>query len=82
MKRGDVFTLGGEAYEFLFSRGMVAQVKSSSGRPPTIPNWVSEMLPLSFDLALEIGKFRRLMEERFNSKKTKKEILDFIDSYL
>jgi len=82
MKRGDVFTLGGETYEFLFSRGMVAQVKASPGRPPTIPNWVSEMLPLNFDLALEIGKFRRLMEEKFNAKKSKKEILEFIDKYL
>ncbi|MEK6932905.1 MAG: ATP-dependent helicase [Nanoarchaeota archaeon] len=81
MKRGDVFTLGGNTYEFQFSRGMVAQVKASPGRTPTIPNWVSEMLPLSFDLALEIGKFRRLMEEKFKNK-TKKEIIEFIDSYL
>ncbi|MEK6841276.1 MAG: helicase-related protein, partial [Nanoarchaeota archaeon] len=81
MKHGDVFNLGGQTYEFNFSRGMVAQVKSSPGRPPTIPNWVSEMLPLSFDLAMEIGKFRRLMEEKFKNK-TKKEILEFIDSYL
>ena len=82
MKHGDVFTLGGATYEFNFSRGMVAQVKSSVNRTPTIPNWVSEMLPLSFDLAMEIGKFRRLMEEKFKSRKTKKEILEFIDSYL
>ena len=81
MKHGDVFNLGGQTYEFNFSRGMVAQAKASPGRPPTIPNWVSEMLPLSFDLAMEIGKFRRLMEEKFKNK-TKKEILEFIDSYL
>ena len=81
MKSGDVFNLGGQSYEFNFSRGMVAQVKASPGRPPTIPNWVSEMLPLSFDLAMEIGKFRRLMEEKFKNK-TKKEILEFINEYL
>ena len=81
MKSGDVFNLGGQTYQFNFSRGMVAQVKASPGRSPTIPNWVSEMLPLSFDLALEIGKFRRLMEEKFKNK-SKKEILEFIDSYL
>ncbi|MEK6835707.1 MAG: ATP-dependent helicase, partial [Nanoarchaeota archaeon] len=79
MKRNDVFTLGGQTYEFMFSRGMVAQVHVSGNRPPTIPNWVSEMLPLSFDLALEIGKFRRLMEEKFKSEKSKQEILDFIN---
>ncbi len=82
MKSGDVFNLGGQTYEFNFSRGMVAQVKASPGRPPTIPNWVSEMLPLSFDLALEIGRFRRLMEEKFKSNKSKQEILNFINNYL
>jgi ATP-dependent Lhr-like helicase len=81
MRSRDVFNLGGQTYEFQFSRGMVAQVKASPGRSPTIPNWVSEMLPLSFDLALEIGKFRRLMEEKLKNK-SKKEILEFIDSYL
>ncbi len=81
LKRGDVFNLGGETYEFLFARGMVAQVRASPGRQPNIPNWVSEMLPLSFDLGLEIGKFRRLMEEKFKGK-NKKEILEFINTYL
>ncbi|MEM3126864.1 MAG: ATP-dependent helicase [Candidatus Woesearchaeota archaeon] len=81
LKRGDVFVLGGETYEFKFSRGMVAQVQVSVDRPPTVPSWVSEMLPLSFDLALEIGRFRRLMEEKFSSKKKKDEILKFIDEY-
>ncbi len=82
LKRGDVFVLGGERYEFLFSRGMTAQVNASVYRPPTIPSWFSEMLPLSFDLGLEIGRFRRLMEEKFKAKKKKEEIFKFIDEYL
>jgi ATP-dependent helicase Lhr and Lhr-like helicase len=65
LRPGDVFVLGGETYEFKFSRGMTAQVKASVNRPPTVPAWFSEMLPLSYDLALEIGKFRRLMFEKF-----------------
>jgi ATP-dependent Lhr-like helicase len=40
------------------------------------------MLPLSFDLALEIGRFRRLMNERFCAGKSKKEILWFINKFL
>jgi len=82
LKSRDVFVLGGERYEFQFARGMVAQVKSSAGRPPTIPSWFSEMLPLSYDLGAEIGKFRRLMEEKFSKGRSKKEIIDFIDEYL
>ncbi len=82
LKNGDVFVLGGDSYEFLFSRGMVAQVRASSFRPPTVPQWFSEMLPLSFDLAMEIGRFRRLMDDKFANKKTRQEILDFILKFL
>ncbi len=82
LKRGDIFVLGGQKYEFLFSRGMTAQVRSSVQRPPTIPSWYSEMLPLNFDLAVEIGKFRRLVDGKLNTGKSKKEIIGFIDDYL
>jgi len=82
LKRGDVFVLGGERYEFKFARGMTAQVNSSVNRPPTIPSWFSEMLPLSFDLGMEINRFRRLVEEKFLLGEDKKKILDFINEYL
>ncbi len=82
LKRGDVFVLGGEKYEFLYAKGMVAYVNASVIRPPTIPSWFSEMLPLSFELALDIGRFRKLMNELFCSNKAKNEILDFIFGYL
>lgn len=82
LKRGDVFVLGGQKYEFKFARGQTAQVNASAIKPPTIPSWFSEMLPLSFDLALEIQKLRYYMEEMFEGKKSKDEILHFIDEYL
>lgn len=82
LNRGDVFVLGGEKYEFLYSRGMTIQVRASTYRPPTIPQWFSEMLPLSFDLAMEIGKFRRLMEEKFSFDLSKQETIKFINDYL
>ncbi|MBR9699413.1 ATP-dependent helicase, partial [Candidatus Woesearchaeota archaeon] len=78
----DIFVLGGQVYEFKFSRGMVAQVGASPNRPPTVPSWFSEQLPLSFDLAMEIGKFRRLMNEKFCAHKKKPEIMKFILKYL
>jgi ATP-dependent Lhr-like helicase len=82
LKPGDVFVLGGDTYQFKFSRGMVAQVSASANRPPTVPSWVSEMLPLSFDLALEIGRFRRLMQEHFSRKQSRAETLTFIHQHL
>jgi ATP-dependent Lhr-like helicase len=82
LKPGDVFVLAGQSYVFRYSRGNTVQVQAAGKRPPTVPAWFSEMLPLSFDLALEIGHFRKLMEEKFKVNKTKNEILEFIDSYL
>ncbi|MFC2134405.1 ATP-dependent helicase [Bacteroidota bacterium] len=82
LQRGDVFVLGGNTYEFLYTRSMTAFVKASVDRPPTVPSWYSEMLPLSFDLALEIQKFRRFMGEHFESKASKEDILSFINDYL
>jgi len=82
LDKGDIFVIGGDTYEYLHSRGMSVQVRSASGRSPTIPSWFSEMLPLSFDLALEIQRFRRLIEEYFESKNSKKDILKFINHHL
>ena len=79
MKRGDVFVLGGQKYQFLYSRGMKAFVKSDVSKNPTIPSWFCEQLPLTFDVALEIGKFRKLLRERVNKKQ---EAVEFIQSYL
>ncbi|MCD6563378.1 MAG: ATP-dependent helicase [Thermoproteales archaeon] len=55
---GDRFVLGGKVYEFVKSKGMKAYVKPAFEQKPTIPSWFSEMLPLSYDLAIKIGMFR------------------------
>jgi len=81
LKPGDVFVLGGNKYEYIFSRGMKAYVKASIYRPPTIPSWFSEMLPLSFDLALDIQRFRKLVDEKIKIKMKKKEIIKFIEEF-
>jgi len=82
LKSKDVFVLGGEVYEFKYSRGMTMQVNASPVRPPNVPAWFSEMLPLSFDLAMSISRFRSLISGKFKKKLNKKEILDFIIEYL
>ncbi|MEM4625305.1 MAG: ATP-dependent helicase [Candidatus Pacearchaeota archaeon] len=80
LKRGDVFVLGGSKYNYLYSRGMSLYVSPAIHRNPTIPSWYSEVLPLSFDSALEINKFRTLMEEKI--KMSKKDCMSFIKDYL
>jgi ATP-dependent helicase Lhr and Lhr-like helicase len=82
MKPRDVFVLGGKKYEFLYTKGMNIYVKSALRKNPTIPSWVSEMLPLSFDSANEINKFRTRMTELFDKKEKKSEIVSFIKNFL
>ncbi|MEK6960492.1 MAG: DEAD/DEAH box helicase [Nanoarchaeota archaeon] len=82
LKPGDTFLLGGHTYQFQFARGMVAQVTSTTNRPPTVPSWFSEMLPLSYDLGIEIGRFRRLMFDKFNEGMSESDLIDFINHYL
>jgi ATP-dependent Lhr-like helicase len=77
-----VFILGGDTYQFKYSSGMVAQVTATSNRPPTVPSWFSDMLPLSFDLANEIGRFRYLIEDKLKHEKSKEEIRSWIHEYL
>ncbi len=82
MKKGDIFVLGGQKYQFLYSKGMQVYVNASVMASPTIPSWFSEMLPISFDLANAIQGFRRLIDQKFESKKRKQEIVKFISEYL
>jgi ATP-dependent Lhr-like helicase len=82
LDRGDIFVLGGNTYQFNYARGMVASVTAMPNKKPTVPSWYSDRLPLSYDLAKDICKFRLLMEERFQRKRTKSEILKFINEYL
>src|SRR3989344_3649114 len=79
MKRGDVFALGGEKYQFLYTRGMKAYVKADVSKKVTIPSWFSEMLPLSYDAARSIGKFRGLVKEKL---KDEDKSLKFIQEYI
>src|SRR6056297_1385328 len=81
MKKGDVFVLGGSKYTYRYTKGMNLFVVPSPGKSPTIPSWFSEVLPLSFDSALEINKFREEMKKRFQKELSKKKIIEFIKEY-
>jgi ATP-dependent Lhr-like helicase len=62
LSKGDIFVLGGNTYRFLSSSDTRIYVEKVEGTP-TIPSWIGEMLPLSFDSACEVGEFRRKAEE-------------------
>ncbi|WP_290812122.1 ATP-dependent helicase [Halovivax sp.] len=58
LKKGDVFVLGGDHFEYRYRRGSKVYVDRTSARP-TVPSWYSERLPLSSDLGREILAFQR-----------------------
>ena len=58
LKPDDIFVLGGKLYKFEYARGMICFVSKAESKSPTIPPWFSEQLPLTYDLAISIGKFR------------------------
>ncbi|MGQ9478871.1 MAG: ATP-dependent helicase [Thermoproteota archaeon] len=58
LSSGDVFLLGGRPYRCLRSKVMKLIVEPAEGEKPTVPQWFSEMLPLSYDLANMIDEFR------------------------
>lgn len=81
LKKGDTFVLGGNTYRFNYGKGMTINVSPASG-PPTIPSWFSQQLPLSFDLAMDIQRFRAYMDSKFQYRRSKEEIMEFIHEYL
>jgi len=82
MKKGEVFVLGGKKYSYQYTKGMNLYVSPAGNRSPTIPSWVSESLPLSFESALEINEFRKLLKQKFKSKQSKNQIIEFVKKYV
>ncbi len=81
LKKGDSFVLGGRTYRFNYGKGMTINVSPALG-PPTIPSWYSEQLPLAFDLAVDIQRFRYILESKFQYGRSKEEIMKFLHEYL
>ncbi len=77
----DIFVLGGRSFEFVRSRGMTAYVKEATGRKPTVPSWAGEMLPRSFDLSMDVARFRGEMNNNLtrDEKELKAELIKDFD---
>ncbi|MEF8847375.1 MAG: ATP-dependent helicase, partial [Candidatus Paceibacterota bacterium] len=78
LTKKDVFVLGGSTYEFNYSKGMKVYVTPRPNASPTVPAWYSEMLPLSYDLGVEIGNFNDQVKEMLKQGKSDQEIKDWI----
>ncbi len=78
---GDVFVLGGSSYEYVRTRGMRVFVKDSPGRKPTIPSWMGEMLPRSFDLSTAVGRFRRVFGSMIKRGESDERLMEYLTSH-
>ena len=75
---GDIFVLAGKTYEFVRSEGNIIIVKSAEGQRPTVPSWFSEMLPLAYDSAIEVSKFRGFVAELIRKGIDRKDAIEII----
>ncbi|MFP4196493.1 MAG: ATP-dependent helicase [Methanomassiliicoccales archaeon] len=76
---GDVFVLGGKSYQFMRIKGMKAFVREAQGKKPTVPSWTGEMLPRSFDLSMEVARFRRELAGRL--EEDQEEVLRWLETF-
>ena len=60
---GDVFILAGRKYKVEKIKNDRVIVVEAKEENPTVPSWVGEQLPRSYDLSVEIGKFRMRVEK-------------------
>ncbi len=59
---GDVFVLAGGKYKVQNIKADTIIVTEAREENPTVPSWVGEQLPRSFDLSIEVGKFQEKIE--------------------
>jgi len=81
LRKGDVFVLGARSYEVISIRSGKVLVRDATGKRPTVPSWVGEMLPRSFDLSMEVGKFREFVEESIRKNGEEKTIEILMKDY-
>ena len=75
---GDVFVLGSHTYQFKRTVGSRVVVAEAFGKRPTIPNWVGEELPRSFELSQQIGRFIGAVSQKIQ-KEDNKSVTEWIE---
>lgn len=81
LEHGDIFVLSGRTFRFIRTEGLKVIVEPADGARPTVPSWFSEMLPLSFDSALRVGKFRRLLASMISKGEIERAIKILVNDY-
>ncbi len=71
LSKGDVFSLGGTAWEYRGASPVKARVEPAGEQRPTVPRWFSESLPLSFEMAQRVATFRRDLADIIQKKGAK-----------
>lgn len=65
---GDVFVLGGRKYKVVKIKSNNVYVIEAGEEKPTVPSWIGEMLPRSWDLSIGVGEFRETLERILREK--------------
>ncbi|MCS7099382.1 MAG: ATP-dependent helicase [Sulfolobales archaeon] len=81
LEPGDVFVLGGRTFQFVKSSAMRVVARKVEHQKPTVPSWFSEMLPLSFDSAIEVAKFRGHVSRMIDSVGLKRAVREVSIGY-
>ncbi len=68
LSKGDVFSLGGSTWEYRGASPLKARVSQASGKQPTVPVWYSEQLPVTFEAAQRVGRFRYAVGRRLETE--------------
>jgi len=80
LSKGDVFVIGGKSYKFCYRRGGNIYADLTSERP-NIPVWISEKLPLSFDLGRNALRFKADMIWMMNGRSREEVISWLLEAY-
>ncbi len=75
---GDVFVLGSHTYQFKRTVGSRVVVSEAFGKRPTIPNWVGEELPRSYELSQQIGRFIEAVSQKIQ-KDDENSVIEWIE---
>lgn len=62
-EEGSVFILKGDAYKIVSIEEDKVYVEECKEKDAAIPSWVGELVPVSFEVASEVGKLRKMIAE-------------------